>query len=125
MEQGIGGWLGLPPGHAELEVPLDPRRRCGEAGGGVGAQGRAGALQPGCGAQGRTGPTGGRLDEPPETVRKKDKVLVPGAPALREISSQRHEKKAEGGWEDPRRRRPLCPSSMTDGAVGFTAQRLR
>lgn len=75
-------------------------------------------------AERRAGPTGGRLDEPPETVRK-DKVLVPGAPPLREISSQRHEKKAEGGWEGPRRRRPLCPSSMTDGAVGFTAQRLR
>lgn len=76
-------------------------------------------------AEHRAGPKGGRLDKPPEMVQKKDKVLVPGALPLREISSQRQEKKAEGGWEGPRRRRPLCPSSITDEAVGFTAQRLR
>lgn len=45
MEQGVGGWLGLPFGRAELEVLFDPRKRCGEALGsewGAGQGGRAG-----------------------------------------------------------------------------------
>lgn len=45
MEQGVGGWLGLPFGHAELEVLLDPRQRRGRLWALSGVQGRGAGLE--------------------------------------------------------------------------------
>lgn len=75
MEQGVGGWLGLPLGYAELEVLLDYRRRCGEAlGSEQGAGPRARLETASWDAQHRAGAKAGRLDGPPGNSAKEGQI---------------------------------------------------
>lgn len=75
MEQGVGGWLGLPLGHVELEVRLDRWRRCGEAlGSERGAGPRARLETASWGVQHRAGAEARGLDEPPGDGGKEGQV---------------------------------------------------
>lgn len=75
MEQGVGVWLGLPLGRAELEVLLDPRRRCGEAlGSERGAGRRAGPETAHWDGQRRAVAKARRPDEPPGNGGKEGQV---------------------------------------------------